>query len=219
MRQLLTHSSGIDWWAPLYKEIEGRRPRTSSGSSAMDLSYEPGTKSLYSDLGPDPARRDPGARGGRAARAFARRAHLRSARHEGHAATARRPALLAAHRADRERSLARARAARRGARRERVRAGRRGAARRPVLDRGRPGAVRADAAQRRRVRPPAHRLARDGRAFTRRAGVPGSAARSGWDTPDGDELSAGALFSARAFGHTGLHRARRSGSIPTRSCS
>src|SRR5260370_15296381 len=48
--QLLTHSSGIDWWAPLYKELKGKEAYLGRIES-MDLAYEPGTKSLYSDLG------------------------------------------------------------------------------------------------------------------------------------------------------------------------
>jgi len=47
---LLTHSSGIDWWAPLFKEVHGRKAYVER-IQAMDLKYEPGTKSVYSDLG------------------------------------------------------------------------------------------------------------------------------------------------------------------------
>lgn len=47
---LLTHSAGIDWWAPLYKEIKGKQAYLKR-IEAMDLVYEPGTKSVYSDLG------------------------------------------------------------------------------------------------------------------------------------------------------------------------
>ncbi len=48
--QLLTHSSGMDWWAPLYKELKGKEAYLERIQS-MELAYEPGTKSLYSDLG------------------------------------------------------------------------------------------------------------------------------------------------------------------------
>ena len=47
---LLTHSSGVDWWAPLYKELKGKDAYLRRVLS-MDLAYEPGTKSVYSDLG------------------------------------------------------------------------------------------------------------------------------------------------------------------------
>jgi CubicO group peptidase (beta-lactamase class C family) len=49
-RQLLTHSGGLLWWAPLYKELEGRAAYVAR-IVAMDLQYEPGTKAVYSDLG------------------------------------------------------------------------------------------------------------------------------------------------------------------------
>jgi beta-glucosidase-like glycosyl hydrolase/CubicO group peptidase (beta-lactamase class C family) len=50
VEQLLTHSSGLDWGAPLYKELSGSEAYLER-IEAMDLVYEPGTKSLYSDLG------------------------------------------------------------------------------------------------------------------------------------------------------------------------
>ena len=50
VRHLLTHSSGMDWWAPLYKDTEGPAAYLEK-VQAMDLVYEPGSKSLYSDLG------------------------------------------------------------------------------------------------------------------------------------------------------------------------
>ena len=50
VEQLLTHSSGLDWWAPLYKDTVGHAAYLEK-IQAMDLVYEPGSKSLYSDLG------------------------------------------------------------------------------------------------------------------------------------------------------------------------
>jgi beta-N-acetylhexosaminidase len=50
VRHLLTHSSGIDWWAPLYEELEGPEEYLQRIQS-MELVYEPGTDSKYSDLG------------------------------------------------------------------------------------------------------------------------------------------------------------------------
>ncbi|MGH9379542.1 MAG: glycoside hydrolase family 3 N-terminal domain-containing protein [Thermoanaerobaculia bacterium] len=50
VRHLLTHSSGTDWWAPLYEELEGKAAFLER-IQAMPLVYEPGTKSVYSDLG------------------------------------------------------------------------------------------------------------------------------------------------------------------------
>jgi CubicO group peptidase (beta-lactamase class C family) len=50
LRQLLTHSGGLLWWAPLYKELKGQAAYLER-IVAMDLAYEPGTKAVYSDLG------------------------------------------------------------------------------------------------------------------------------------------------------------------------
>ncbi len=50
LRHLLTHSSGIDWWAPLFKEVHGKRAYIER-IQAMELVYEPGTQTKYSDLG------------------------------------------------------------------------------------------------------------------------------------------------------------------------
>jgi beta-glucosidase-like glycosyl hydrolase/CubicO group peptidase (beta-lactamase class C family) len=50
VEHLLTHSSGVDWWAPLYKEITGQ-PEYVRKIVAMDLKHAPGEKALYSDLG------------------------------------------------------------------------------------------------------------------------------------------------------------------------
>lgn len=50
VRHLLTHSSGIEWWAPLYKEVAGQKAYVER-ICAMDLVSEPGTAMKYSDLG------------------------------------------------------------------------------------------------------------------------------------------------------------------------
>jgi CubicO group peptidase (beta-lactamase class C family) len=50
VRQLLTHSGGLQWWAPLYKELRGHRAYLER-IVTMPLAYPPGTKSVYSDLG------------------------------------------------------------------------------------------------------------------------------------------------------------------------
>jgi CubicO group peptidase (beta-lactamase class C family) len=50
VRQLLTHSGGLLWWAPLYKELAGKEAYLER-IAGTDLAYEPGTKSVYSDLG------------------------------------------------------------------------------------------------------------------------------------------------------------------------
>jgi beta-glucosidase-like glycosyl hydrolase/CubicO group peptidase (beta-lactamase class C family) len=50
VENLLTHSSGLEAWAPLYKEVQGKEDFVRKVAT-MDLAYEPGTKSVYSDLG------------------------------------------------------------------------------------------------------------------------------------------------------------------------
>jgi len=50
VRHLLTHSSGIDWWAPLYQELRGKEAFLERIYS-MPLVYPPGTETKYSDLG------------------------------------------------------------------------------------------------------------------------------------------------------------------------
>ena len=50
VENLLTHSSGLEAWAPLYKEVRGKEEFLQK-VVAMDLAYAPGTKSVYSDLG------------------------------------------------------------------------------------------------------------------------------------------------------------------------
>jgi len=50
VRHLLTHSSGIDWWAPLYQDLRGKEAFLER-IYAMDLVYPPGTETKYSDLG------------------------------------------------------------------------------------------------------------------------------------------------------------------------
>ncbi len=47
---LLTHSSGLPAWAPLYKEVRGYDAFIAK-ASALPLEFEPGTKSQYSDFG------------------------------------------------------------------------------------------------------------------------------------------------------------------------
>ena len=50
VRQLLTHTGGLLWWAPLYEELRGPEAYLER-ILEMPLDYEPGTKTIYSDLG------------------------------------------------------------------------------------------------------------------------------------------------------------------------
>jgi len=49
--QLLTHSSGLPAWRPLYKIAEGEPERTLAAIANLDLEYRSGTRVVYSDLG------------------------------------------------------------------------------------------------------------------------------------------------------------------------
>ncbi|MGH9907519.1 MAG: serine hydrolase domain-containing protein [Pyrinomonadaceae bacterium] len=51
VRELLTHTSGLPAWRPLYILTEGERDRTVGVISNEALEYAPGTRVLYSDLG------------------------------------------------------------------------------------------------------------------------------------------------------------------------
>ena len=51
IRQLLTHTSGLPAWQPLYILAEGERDRTVSVIADLDLEYPTGTRVVYSDLG------------------------------------------------------------------------------------------------------------------------------------------------------------------------
>lgn len=51
IRELLTHTSGLPAWLPLYVLTEGRPEATIAAIASLDLEYSPGTRVLYSDLG------------------------------------------------------------------------------------------------------------------------------------------------------------------------
>jgi len=51
IRELLTHSSGLPAWKPLYILTEEEPERTAGVIAGLDLIYKPGTRVVYSDLG------------------------------------------------------------------------------------------------------------------------------------------------------------------------
>src|SRR3989440_4521883 len=51
VRHLLTHSSGLPAWRPLYILAKGDRERTLAEVSNLELDYKPGTRVVYSDMG------------------------------------------------------------------------------------------------------------------------------------------------------------------------
>src|SRR5438270_6307391 len=51
VRQLLTHTSGLPAWRPLYLLADGDRGRTLEVIASQPLEREPGARVVYSDLG------------------------------------------------------------------------------------------------------------------------------------------------------------------------
>ena len=51
VRELLTHTSGLPAWRPLYILTEDEPERAAGAIANLDLEYKPGTRVIYSDLG------------------------------------------------------------------------------------------------------------------------------------------------------------------------
>jgi len=51
IRELLTHSSGLPAWRPLYLLTNDEPDRAAGAIASLDLEYQPGTRVVYSDLG------------------------------------------------------------------------------------------------------------------------------------------------------------------------
>ena len=51
LRELLTHSSGLPAWRPLYILTQEDPERAAGAIASLDLEYSPGTRVIYSDLG------------------------------------------------------------------------------------------------------------------------------------------------------------------------
>ena len=51
IRELLTHTSGLPAWRPLYLLAEDQPDRVAGAIASLDLEYKPGTRVIYSDLG------------------------------------------------------------------------------------------------------------------------------------------------------------------------
>jgi CubicO group peptidase (beta-lactamase class C family) len=51
IRELLTHTSGLPAWRPLYLLTEDQPDRAGGAIASLDLEYKPGTRVVYSDLG------------------------------------------------------------------------------------------------------------------------------------------------------------------------
>jgi CubicO group peptidase (beta-lactamase class C family) len=201
VRQLLTHSAGLAWWAPLYKELEGKEAYLRR-IQAMDLEYEPGTKSVYSDLGLILHGEILERVAGEGLESYARRRILVPL---GMKDTLYRPPPgLRPRIAPTEEDPWRGRLLRGEVHDENAyalggvapHAGLFGTA--GDLARFAQMLLNGGVLEHHRV---VSRAALE--LFTRRAGVPGSSRALGWDTPS-ENSSAGTLFSARSFGHTGF---------------
>ena len=51
VREMLTHTSGLPAWRPLYLLTEDQPDRAAGAIASLDLEYKPGTRVVYSDLG------------------------------------------------------------------------------------------------------------------------------------------------------------------------
>jgi serine-type D-Ala-D-Ala carboxypeptidase len=51
VRELLTHTSGLPAWRPLYLLTNEQPDRAAGAIASLDLDYKPGTRVIYSDLG------------------------------------------------------------------------------------------------------------------------------------------------------------------------
>jgi beta-N-acetylhexosaminidase len=198
---LLTHSSGINWWAPLYKELKGKDAYLRH-VTAMDLVYEPGAKSVYSDLGVLLLGEILERVAGQDLDSFAR-ARLFGPLGMKDTTYRPRPELLPRI-APTENDPWRGRVLRGDVHDENAaalggvapHAGLFGTA--PDLARFAQMLLGGGVFEHQRI---VSRETLD--RFTRRAGVPDSSRALGWDTPS-ENSSAGSLFGPRSFGHTGF---------------
>ncbi len=199
--QLLTHSSGLDAVLPLYKELRGKQAYLAHIES-LDLGYEPGTKSVYSDLGEILLGEILERVAGESLDAFARRRILGPL---GMRDTGFMPAASLLQRiAPTENDPWRGRLLRGEVHDENAfalggiaaHAGLFGTA--PDLARFAQMLLNGGVYDQHRI------VSREtlGR-FTRRAGIPDSSRALGWDTPSPGS-SSGTLLSPRSFGHTGF---------------
>jgi len=198
---LLTHSSGVDWWAPLYKEASAKDAYLQK-IYAMDLKFAPGTKSVYSDLGILILGEILERVAGESIESFAQRRLLeplamRSTRYKP-------PREWLPRIAPTENDPWRGRVVHGEVHDENAfglggvapHAGLFGTA--EDLARFAQMLLNGGVYGQQRI---VSRATLD--RFTKRAGVPESSRALGWDTPS-ENSSAGALFSARSFGHTGF---------------
>src|SRR5262245_21620523 len=202
VRHLLTHSSGLEATAPLYKELRGKAAFVER-IQMMDLVYPPGSRSFYSDLGIILLGEILEKVAGQSLEAFARERVFTPL---GMRDTMfRPPAELRPRIAPTEFDPWRGRLVHGEVHDENA------FAMGGVAPHAGLFSVAGDLARFAEMILDGGVL--DGRRvgsgrtvelFTRRAGIPGSDRALGWDTKSAEGSSAGALFSPRSFGHTGF---------------
>ena len=202
VRHLLTHSAGIEGHLPLYLEIRGKEAYVER-IQRLDLVYEPGTKSVYSDLGIILLGEILERIAGEPLDAFVRRRVFEPL---GMDDTTFRPGPeLLPRIAPTEDDAWRGRVVRGEVHDENAaamggvapHAGLFGTA--GDLARFARMILRGGTVEGRRIVSPATID-----LFTRRAGVPGSDRALGWDTKSAEGSSAGELFSPGSYGHLGF---------------
>jgi CubicO group peptidase (beta-lactamase class C family) len=198
VRHLLTHSSGLEATAPLFKEIRGKAAYVER-IQALDLVYSPGSRSVYSDLGIILLGEVLEQAAGQPLEAFVRERVLDPLGMRD--TTFRPPAELRPRIAPTEFDAWRGRLIQGEVHDENAfamggvapHAGLFGTAgdlarfAQMMLNGGRPIISRETV-----------------ELFTRKAGIPGSDRALGWDTKSAEGSSAGTLFSPTSFGHTGF---------------
>jgi beta-N-acetylhexosaminidase len=198
---LLTHSSGVDWWAPLYEKAHDEQGYLKL-IEAMDLKFEPGTKSVYSDLGILLLGQILERVSGQSLDAFAReRIFAPLGMHD----TLYRPGPELLPRIAPTEVVPWRGGLVHGVVHDENAWGLGGIAPHAGLFSTAPDLARFAQMLLNGGVYDNHRLVSRATVelFTRRAGVPGSSRALGWDTPS-PPSSAGTLFSPRSFGHTGF---------------
>ncbi len=202
VRQLLTHSSGVDWWASLYQEIKGKQAYVER-IQAMDLVYQVGSQVKYSDLGLILLGEILERVAGEPLDVFVRRRVFEPL---GMGDTLFRPGPELIQRiAPTEMDPWRGRVVRGEVHDENAHALGGVAPHAGLfstagdLARFAQMMVNGGVFEHRRI------ISREVvRTFTRKAGVAGSSRALGWDTKSPEKSSAGSLFSADSYGHTGF---------------
>ncbi len=198
---LLTHSSGLPWWEPFYKDVRGKEDMLQR-IVASELTREPGTASEYSDLGAILLGEILERVAGESVDSFARRRIFAplGMRDTGYGP----PEHLLPRIAPTERDSWRGRVLHGEVHDENAYALGGIAAHAGLFG------TAADLARFAQMLLNGgvydhHRLISSATVerFTRKAGIPGSSRALGWDTPS-EGSSAGTLFSPHSFGHTGF---------------